>query len=150
MATELRVHAYAGGIAGADFSPGGGMQGAVNLGLASGQYLIVALNGVQDTFALYVNDNPTSGRVPLGITQNDPKLGGELSVMLLGRSKLVAGAGGLAIGDEVGAEAVTGRGVKKAATLTGANLGDFVIGVCVCAAAQGETSSVELIGRYRV
>lgn len=149
MGTELRVHAYAGGIAGQDFSPGGGLQGAVNLGLASGQFLIVALSA-EDTFSIYTNDNPTSGRVPLGISQNDPKLGGELSVMLLGRSKLVAGAGGLAVGDEVGAEAVTGRGVKKAATLTGANLGDFVLAVCVTPAVQGAYASVELIGRYRV
>lgn len=150
MATELRLHAYAGGIAGADFSVGGGLSGQNGNGNASGQFIFVCLNGTQDTFVPYVNDNPTSGRVPLGISQNDPKLAGELSVMLLGRSKIVAGLNGIAVGDEVGAEALTARGVKKAATLTGANLGDFVMGVCVCAAAQGEVGSVELIGRYRV
>ncbi len=87
--------------------------------------------------------------MPLGISQNDPKSGGELSVMLLGRSKIVAGSGGMAVGQEIGSDSA-GRGVAKAATLTGANLGDFVMGVCVCAAAVGECGSVELIGRYRV
>lgn len=149
MATELRCHAYAGGIAGEDFSVGGGLTGQNGNGDASGQFLFVCLNGTQDTFVHYANNNPTTGYVPLGISQNDPKLAGELSVMLLGRSKIVAGSGGIAIGQEVGSDSA-GRGVAKAATLTGANLGDFVLGVCVCAAAAGEVGSVELIGRYRV
>jgi hypothetical protein len=150
MATELRSYAYPGGIAGADFSVGGGLSGQNGNGNASGQFLFVALNGTEDTFVPYLNDNIKTGYVPVGISQNDPTLGGQLSVMCLGRSKIVAGSGGIAIGQEVGAEALTGRGVAKAATLTGANLGDFVMGICSCAAAQGAVGSVELIGRYRV
>lgn len=149
MATELRLHAYAGGIAGENFSSTGTLTGFNNGDGATGQFLFVCLNGTQDTFVHYQNDNSSSGRVPLGISQNDPKSAGELSVMLLGRSKIVAGSGGMAVGQEIGSDSA-GRGVAKAATLTGANLGDFVMGVCVCAAAVGETGSVELIGRYRV
>lgn len=149
MATELRLHAYAGGIAGENFSSTGVLTGFNNGDGATGQFLFCCLNGTQDTFVHYQNDNSSSGRVPLGVSQNDPKSGGELSVMLLGRSKIVAGSGGIAVGQEIGSDSA-GRGVAKAATLTGANLGDFVMGVCVCAAAVGETGSIELIGRYRV
>lgn len=149
MGTEYRVYDYPGGIAGEDFSPGGGLTGQNGNGTASGQFLFVALNGTEDTFVHYQNDNAASGRVPVGISQNDPKSGGELAVRILGRSKLTAGGGGLAVGDEVGSDSA-GRGVKKNATLTGANLGDFVMGVCAHAAAAGEIAVIELSGRYRV
>lgn len=149
MSTELRLHSYAGGIAGANFSATGTMTGFNNGDGATGQYLFVALNGTEDTFDLYTNNHATSNRRPMGVSQNDPKLNGELSVMLLGRTKIVAGVGGMAIGDEIGADSA-GRGVVKRATLTGANLGDWVMGVCVCAAAVGETGAIELIGAYRI
>lgn len=150
MATELRSYAYPGGIAGANFTVGGGLMGQNGNGNASGQFLFVALiPGVQDTFDVYRNDNVLTGRVPMGISQNDPPLNGQLSVMCLGRSKIVAGAGGIIEGQEVGAD-VNGRAVAKTATLTGSNLGDFVIGICSCAADVGNVGSIELIGRYRV
>ncbi len=149
MATELRSYAYPGGIAGEDFSVGGGLTGQNGNGNASGQFLFVCLNGTEDTFVHYQNDNHLSGRVPVGVSQNDPATGGQLSVMSLGRSKIVAGSGGIAIGQEVGSDSA-GRGVAKAATLTGANLGDFVMGICSCAASEGNVGSIELIGRYRV
>lgn len=149
MATEFRIYDYPGGIAGEDFSSAGSLTGRDNGDGATGQYLFVCLNGTQDTFVHYQNDNHASGRVPLGVSQNDPKNGGELAVRCLGRTKIVAGSGGIAVGDEVGSDSA-GRGVTKNATTTGADLGDFVMGICVCAAAQGETGSIELIGRYRV
>lgn len=149
MSTELRLHSYAGGIAGANFSATGTMTGFNNGDGATGQYLFVALNGTEDTFDLYTNNHAASNRRPLGVSQNDPKSAGELSVMLLGRTKIVAGSGGIAIGDEVGADSA-GRGVKKSATQTGAQLGDWVMGVCVCAAAAGECGAIEMVGGYRV
>lgn len=150
MATGFNLYSYSGGIAGADFSVGGGLTGQNGNGNASGQFLFVALDGItEDTFVVYKNDNITSGLIPMGISNNDPKIGGQLSVQCLGRSKLVAGAGGMALGWEIGADAA-GRGVRKQATLTGANLGDFVMGICNCAADVGNVGAVELIGRYRV
>lgn len=149
MATEFRVYDVPGCIAGEDFSPAGVLTGAFNLGTASGQYLFVTQNGVANTYVHYQNDNISSGRVPVGISQNDPKSGGELQVRALGRSKIVAGSGGMALGDEIGSDSA-GRGVKKTATTTGANLGDFVMGICTGAAAVGETGQIEMIGRYRV
>lgn len=150
MATTFNLYTYPGGIAGEDFSVGGGLTGQNGNGDASGQFLFVALDGItEDTFVVYRNDGNVTGRAPMGVSNNDPKLGGQLSVMCLGRSKIVAGAGGIALGDEVGADAA-GRGVKKRATLTGANLGDWVMGICSCAADVGNVGAIELIGRYRV
>lgn len=149
MSTEYRVYDYPGGIAGEDFSKGAGLTGQDGAGNASGQFLFVCLNGTEDTFVHYQNDNITSGRIPVGVSQNDPKSGGELAVRCLGRSKITAGTGGIAIGQDVGSDSA-GRGVAKYATTTGANLGDFVMGICVHAAAVGELGVIELIGRYRV
>lgn len=145
MATEYRTFDIPGGIAGEDFSSAGGLLGAGG----TGQYLFVACNGTKDTYVHYKNDNPTSGQVPVGISQNNPKNGGELAIRALGLSKVVAG-GVLNPGQEVGSDA-NGRAVAKGGTLTGANLGDFVMGVVDDpAGAAGEIASVLLIGRYRV
>lgn len=149
MATEYRVYDIPGGIAGEDFSPLGALTGNNGAGTACGQYLFVTQNGVEDTYVHYQNDNAASGRVPVGISQNDPKSGGELAVRALGRSKITAGSGGMAVGQEIGSDSA-GRGVVKNATTTGANLGDFVMAICTHAAAAGELGGCELIGRYRV
>ncbi len=148
MATEYRIYDIPGGIAGEDFSKAGSLTGNDGGGTACGQYLFVCQTGTEDTYVHYQNDNISSGRVPVGVSQNDPKSGGELAVRALGRSKITAG-GTLAIGDEVGSDSA-GRGVKKTATTTGANLGDFVMGICTHAAAVGELAGIEMIGRYRV
>lgn len=145
MATEYRIYDLPGGIAGEDFSPAGVLTGNNGAGTACGQYLFVKSNGTEDTYVHCSAANDT----PIGISQNDPKSGGELAVRCLGRSKITCGSGGLAVGDEVGTDAA-GRGVKKNATITGANFGDFVMGICTHAGAAGEIGAVELIGRYRV
>ncbi len=149
MATEFRIYDYPGGIAGEDFSVGGGLTGQNGNGNASGQYLFVAFSGVQDTFVHYANNYPLTDQPPIGISQNDPKNAGELAVRCLGRSKITAGTGGMAVGDLIGSD-TAGRGVKKRPSQTGANLGDWVLGVCSCAAAVGELGAVELIRAYQV
>lgn len=149
MSTEFRVYDVPGCVAGEDFSPAGVLTGNNGNGTACGQFLFVCQTATEDTYVHYINDNALSGRVPMGISQNDPKSGGELQVRALGRSKITCGGGGLAIGDEVGSDSA-GRGVKKAGTLTGAQLGDFIMGICTHAGAAGEIGVVELIGRYRV
>lgn len=149
MGTELRVYDLVGCIAGEDFSPAGSLTGNNGNGTACGQFLFVCLNGTPDTYVHYQNDNPASGRCPIGVSQNNPKSGGELNVRALGRSKITVGAGNLAVGDEVGSDSA-GRGVKKAGTQTGAQLGDFVMAICAKAGNTGEIADIELIGRYRV
>ena len=145
MATEYRIYDYPGGIAGEDFSPAGVLTGNNGNGTACGQYLFVKLNGTEDTF-VHCNSDSDS---PLGISQNDPKSGGELAVRVLGRSKITAGSGGLAVGDEVGTDAA-GRGVKVNPTITGADFGKWSMGICSHAAAAGEIAGIELRGPYRV
>lgn len=148
MGTEYRIYDIPGGIAGEDFSKAGVLTGNDGAGNACGQYLFVCQNATEDTYVHYINDNAASGRVPVGVSQNDPKSGGELSVRMWGRTKITAGSGGMAIGDEIGSD-TAGRGVKKTATTTGANLGDFVKGICTHAAAAGELGGIELV-HYRV
>lgn len=140
MGTEYRVYDYPGGIAGEDFSPAGALTG-----YTGGQYLIVAVTDVEDTFVHYQNNYPITDNPPVGVAQNNPTNGGQLAVRLLGRSKVVAGVGGLAIGDLVGSDAA-GRAVKKRPSQTGANLGDWVLGWCSHAAAVGEVAGIELSG----
>lgn len=149
MATEYRVYDLPGGIAGEDFSKGGGLTGQDGNGTASGQFLFVTPNDVLDTYVHYQNNYPISDNPPVGISQNDPKNGGELAVRVLGRSKITAGVGGLAIGDLVGSDAA-GRGVKKRPSQTGANLGDWVMGWCSAPAAVGEIGAVELCFAFLV
>ena len=144
MATEFRIYDYPGGIAGEDFSTAGALTG-----YSGGQYLIVAFSGVEDTFVHYQNNYPITDQPPMGVSQNNPINASQLAVRCLGRSKLVAGSGGLAVGDLVGSD-TAGRGVKKRPSQTGANLGDWVIGVCSHAAAVGEVAGVELIRAYQV
>jgi hypothetical protein len=149
MATEYRIYDIPGGLAGEDFSATGGLLGNDGSGAVSGQYLFVAgVIGTDDTYVHYKNDNITSGLIPVGVSQNNPVLGDGLAVRALGRTKITLGATVLS-GQEVGSDA-NGRAVVKNATTTGANLGDFVMGVCTHGGAVGEIGQMELIGRYRV
>lgn len=151
MGTEYRVYDYPGGIAGEDFSSTGGLLGYGG----TGQYLIVANAftagpvGTEDTFVHYQNNYPITDMPPVGVSQNNPKNGSELAVRCLGRTKLTAGAA-VGVGDLIGSDA-NGRGIKKRPSQTGANLGDWVIGICSHAAgAAGEICDVELIARFMV
>jgi hypothetical protein len=153
MATEYRVYDYPGGIAGEDFSATGGLLGYQS----TGQFLIVAFQaangvsgaGTEDTFVHYQNNYAITDQPPMGVSQNNPVNGGELAVRMLGRSKLTAG-GATNVGDMIGSDA-SGRGIKKRPSQSGANLGDWVIGVCSHAAgAAGELMGLELIRAYQV
>lgn len=145
MSTTYPVYTLTGAIAGESFAKGGGLTGQDGNGTASGQFLFVKGNGTLDTFVHCNADNDK----PIGISQNDPINGGELSIMALGRSKIVAGVGGLALGNEVGTD-TAGRGIAKNTTTTGSDLGDMVMGVCVKAALVGEIADIEMIGRYQI
>lgn len=144
MGTEYRVYDIPGGIAGEDFSTAGSLTGT-NGATACGQYLFVKQNGTLDTYVHCSADNDR----PDGVSQNNPKSGGELAIRALGRSKITAGTGGLALGDQVGTD-TAGRGIKKTVNATGADLGDWVLGTCVKAAAVGELADIDMVGKYQI
>lgn len=151
MATEYRIYDYPGGIAGEDFSSAGSLSGQ-----NGGQYLFVAFKqtgggdnrGVQDTFVHYQNNYAQTDQRPVGVSQNNPISGGQLAVRCLGRSKITAG-GTISVGDILGSDS-SGRAVAKKPSQTGANLGDWAMGICSCAAAVGELGAIELVGSYQV
>ncbi len=145
MSTMYPVYVLTGAIAGESFAKGGGLTGQDGNGTASGQFLFVKGNGTLDTYVHCSADNDK----PIGISVNDPISGGELSIQALGRCKITCGAGGLALNDEVGTD-TAGRGIKKTTGTTGADLGDYVMGVCVKAGAVGEIADIEMIGRYQI
>ncbi len=137
MAYELPILILPGQIAGSDFSTGNGYG-------STGQYLIVKSNGVADTHVpcTAVTDRPT------GIAQGNPTTGAALGVMAIGVSKVLIGTGGLTAGDEYGPDA-QGKAVRKAASNTGANFGQFVLGGVLVGGAAGELATVTVGAPYR-
>lgn len=153
MGTEYRVYDYPGGIAGEDFSSVGALSGYN----ATGQYLFVAFQptngvsgaGIEDTFIHYKNNYAATNQAPVGVSQNNPTNLGQLAVRMLGRSKITAGAA-VNVGDLLGSDA-SGRAVTKNPSQTGANLGDWIMGICSHAAGGvGELAGIELDRKYQV
>lgn len=99
--------------------------------LSSNQYYFV-------TLASDGQIDPTgNGAQATGILQNDPAAAGRAATVAVGgRSKVVAGTGGITVGATVASDA-NGAAVAAAS-------GDVILGICREAAAAGEIGSVEL------
>lgn len=136
MAYELPILILPGQVAGSDFSTGNGYGG-------TGQFLITKISG-NDTHVpcTAVTDRPS------GIAQGNPTTGAALGVMAIGVSKVFVGSGGLTAGDEYGTD-TQGKAVRKAASNTGANFGQFVLGTVLVGAAAGELATVTVGAPYR-
>lgn len=137
MAFELPILILPGQVAGSDFSTGNGYG-------STGQYLITKSSGANNT---HVPCTATTDR-PTGISQNNPASGGALGVMSIGVSKVLIGTGGLTAGDEYGTD-TQGKAVRKAASNTGANFGQFVLGTVLEGGAAGELATVTVGAPYR-
>lgn len=140
MAWEFRVLDIPGQIAGEDFSAAGVLTGYNS----TGQFLAVKNNGTANTC---VHCSTVTDR-PIGISQNNPVNASALQVRALGVTKWIAG-GTVSPGDEVGTD-TAGRCVKRDAGITGADIGDYAMGVVLEGAATGELATVLLAGVYRV
>lgn len=113
--------------------------------MASNQYKIVKMSTTNNTFSLCSVD----GEVPLGILQDDPASGDAGSIMVLGVSKVVA-AETLTAGDFYGTGA-SGTAKIIEGTVTGADVGDMVLGQVLVGAAAGEYATVTVgIQTFRV
>jgi hypothetical protein len=145
MSIGYRVYDLTGYTASEDMSKAGTLTGNDGAGNACGQYLFVKLGATLDQASHCTADNDR----PIGISQNNPKSGDGLAIRALGVSKITAGVGGLAIGDQVGTD-TAGRGIKKTVNATGADMGDWVLGECRKAALVGELADIEMTGRYQI
>ena len=140
MAWEYRTLDIPGQVAGEDFTTGGPGHGAGG----TSQFLAVKCNGTANT---HVTCTAASDR-PSGISQNNPASGAALQVRALGVTKWVA-ASTVSPGDEVGTD-TQGRCAKRDVGITGADIGDYAMGLVLEGAAVGELATVLLTGPYRV
>lgn len=137
MAWEAPIQILPGQTAGSDFSTGNGYN-------STGQFLITKLSA-DNTHVPCTNHADR----PSGIAQTNPKSGDGLAVMSNGVSKVITGAGGLTFGQEYGPDA-QGKAVAKNPTATGADLGDYVMGVCLEGGAAGALATVTVGSPYRI
>lgn len=102
--------------------------------IGAARFVALVAAGNEDPAAIRL---PVSGGVKVyGCTMNAIKDGQIGDIQCEGRTRVVAGSGGLAVGSEVSAT-TAGAGIV-------ATVGHVVIGVCVKAAASGEIAEVEL------
>jgi len=126
MASENQLFAVPGLEAGAD--------------LSTKQYFFVKKSATDDQCVIA----DTDGEVVLGVLQNKPNAAGvEAEVMVAGVSKIEAGEA-LTAGDLIGTDS-SGKAKKIEGSITGADVGDFVFGICLVGVASGEVATV-LIG----
>lgn len=99
------------------------------------------------TTDLQVAVNDIAGGDCVGVLQNKPDAANKpAQVMALGVSKVVAG-GTVTAGDLLKSDA-SGRVVKATRSVTGADVGDHVVGICLTAATVGTKASVLLVPGY--
>ncbi len=79
-----------------------------------------------------------AGQEVYGVTMNGIKNGQNGDVQTTGRARVLAGSGGLAVGQKVAAT-TAGAGVN-------AVTGNIVVGICAVAAVAGQVAEVELVG----
>lgn len=114
--------------------PGLVITGVAGESFASAQYYgcVLAADGQWD-----IADTP--GNDIMGVAQNKPAVGEELTVMVSGVSKMVVGTGGVTVGDKVQCIA---DGITTAAS------GDHVVGRALSTGAAGEIVSVLLVSNH--
>lgn len=105
--------------------------------LSAKQYYFVKISGDYTVDVCSVD-----GEFAFGVLQNEPASGQAATVECTGISKVVAGEA-LTAGDLVGTDA-NGKGKIVEASNTGADIGDWAIGVCVQGAGADEIASVKL------
>ena len=106
----------------------------------SNQFHIVKADTTDNQFALC----DTDGERGLGILQDTPAAGSAGDIMLMGISKVVVGVGEtLTAGDDYGVDA-NGEAKKIEATITGADVGDHVLGKVLQGAGAGELAVVTI------
>ena len=90
----------------------------------------------------------SASEVPIGVLQNEPSSGYAATVECGGISKVVAGET-IAAGDLVGTDNA-GKAKKVEASNTGADIGDWAIGICIEGGDAGELIAVKLGISHRV
>lgn len=101
------------------------------------QYCLVELSAANQ-----VDVCDGAGDIAIGILQNTPGAGQAAQVRKLGRSKLIAGAGAITVGNRIGTDA-SGHGVAKTAN------GDWCIGIAETASsASGTIIDVSMTGCF--
>lgn len=105
--------------------------------LSADQYKFVSVNSSGE---ILVNvDAGAKDTAVAGILQNDPDAAGRAGTVAVGgASKVIAGAGGLALGALVTSDA-TGGGIT-------ATTGTIVLGICTTAAAATNIATVDMSG----
>lgn len=116
---------------------------AASADLSTKQYLFVKVDG---DYTVGVCD--TDGEFAIGVLQNEPGSGEAATVECAGISKVVAGEA-ITAGQFVGTDA-NGKAKVVEATNTGADTGDWALGVCVQGAGSDEIASVKLGFAHRV
>jgi len=125
------------------FQPAGLVATAVSL--ATKQFFCVR----QSTSDNAVELCDTDGELILGVVQNKPAANAAANIMMAGVTKVEA-AETLTAGDHWGVGAA-GSAKKVEATVTGADVGDYVAGVVLEGAAAGELATVTIgVHTYRV
>lgn len=113
--------------------------------LSAKQYFCVKKNATDNQVALCDAD----GEVFLGILQDKPDSGIAAKVRCMGVSKVTAGEA-LTAGDFWGTDS-SGKAKKIEGTVTGADVGDYVMGVVLEGAASGALATVSVgVPTYRV
>jgi len=116
--------------------PDKGIRAVKNLSgadIARAVFVSLVAAGQEDPYQVAL---PAAGAKILGCTMNGIKNGQIGDVQVEGRTRVLAGAGGIAAGQEV---AATTAGAAVAAVA-----GNVIAGVCVRAAAAGQIGEVEL------
>lgn len=101
--------------------------------IATAVFVSIVAAGTEDPIEVEL---PAAGAKIMGVTMNGIKDGENGDVQVEGRTRVLAGAGGIAVGQQV-ASTVAGAAVLAVS-------GDIVAGVCVKAAAAGALGEVEL------
>lgn len=114
--------------------PGLVITGVAGESMTSAQYYgtILAADGAWD-----IADTP--GNDIMGVIQNNPAAGAEVTVMVSGVSKMVVGTGGVTVGDKVQCIA---DGITTAAS------GDHVVGRALATGVAGDIVSVLLVSNH--
>lgn len=109
-----------------------------NADLSTYQFYAVKINTTNNQVALC----DTDGEVGFGVLQNKPASGIAADVMTLGITKVVA-VETLTAGDFWGVDA-TGKAKKIEGSITGADVGDYVMGQVLEGAAADELATVSV------
>lgn len=119
----------------------GGLSASADL--SAKQYYFVKIDG---DYSVGLCD--TDGEFPIGVLQNEPTSGQAATVEMAGATKVVA-AEALTAGDFVGTDA-NGKAKIVQSTNTGADIGDWLVGIVIEGAGADEIATIKLGFAQRV